>query len=329
MQPPIIAITMGDPAGIGPELIVKVLSDSAIYEACRPFVIGDLAVMQEIDRTLESGLEFRAIADVPEAQFTPGTVDVLCPQGLELGEVVWGRLAPELGHAAALCMKTGIELGQTGDVHGMVTAPMNKEAFHLAGYDYMDELAYLADVTGSADTYIAGLVGNLWTAAVTEHVSLADAVQLVKQERVLRSIRRLSRLLERVGRGEGTIAVAALNPHGGEGGLFGREEIDEIEPAVRLAQQDDIDARGPYPADTLFVTALAEGYDAVLCMYHDQANIARKLLGTWDGATMFMGLPIPCGTTAHGTAFDKAGKGVCDPGSLRAALMSVSALAAA
>lgn len=339
MQRPVIAITMGDAAGIGPELIVKVLSESAgagesddaasIYDVCRPFVIGDRTVMQEIAQVLKNDLRFRAIDDLSGAAYIPGEVDVVQPHGLALGKVEWGKLDPELGDAAAQCMKAGIELGQSGQVHGMVTGPMNKEAFHLAGYDYLDELAYLAELTDSQDTYIAGLVGSLWTAAVTEHVSLSDAVRLIGHDRILRSIRRLNRLLEDVGRPEGKIAVAALNPHGGEGGLFGRDEIEEIEPAVRMAQQDDIDARGPFPADTIFLTAAAESYDAVLCMYHDQANIARKLLSTWDGATLFMGLPIPCATTAHGTAFDKAGHGVCDPGSLRAALRCVAALAAA
>ena len=171
-------------------------------------------------------------------------------------------------------------------------------------------------------------MGALWTTTVSEHVPFQDVVTYVKRDHILLCIRRLNALLESVGRPESTIGVAALNPHGGEGGLFGRDEIDEIEPAIRMAQQDDIDVRGPLPADTLFLTARSEKYDGVLCMYHDQANIARKLLATWDGATVYMGLPIPCATTAHGTAFDKAGKGVCDPGSLRVALGTVASLAA-
>jgi 4-hydroxy-L-threonine phosphate dehydrogenase PdxA len=327
MQTPIIAITMGDAAGIGPELIVKVLADEQVYSLCRPIVIGDLAVMEQIAAVLDSGPRFRAVEAVANARFVPGIVDVLSPEDLTIGEVTWGALDPELGRAAGLCLQTAMELGQTGAVQGAVFAPMNKEAFHLGGYDYRDELEFLADLTNSEDTYIAGLVGSLWTATVSEHVSLSEAVATVRRDPVLRSIRRLDNLLDGVGRGEATIAVAALNPHGGEGGLFGTEEIEEIEPAVRLAQQDDIDARGPYPADTVFITAQAEGYDAVLCMYHDQANIARKLLATWDGATVFMGLPIPCATTAHGTAFDKAGQGVSNPGSLRVALECVAALA--
>ena len=327
MQPPVIAITMGDAAGIGPELIVKILGDEQVYALFRPIVIGDHAVMEKIAGTLDSDLQFRAIDAVSNAKFAPGVVEVLSPEDLAIEDVTWGKLDVKLGRAAGLCLQKAMELGQSGAVQGAVFAPMNKEAFHLGGYDYRDELEFLADLTNSQDTYIAGLVGTLWTATVSEHVSLSEAVATVRREPILRSIQRLDNLLEGVGRGEATIAVAALNPHGGEGGLFGTEEIEEIEPAVRLAQQDDVDARGPYPADTIFITAQAEGYDAVLCMYHDQANIARKLLATWDGATVFMGLPIPCATTAHGTAFDKAGQGISNPGSLRVALECVAALA--
>ena len=329
MERPIIAVTMGDAAGIGPELIMKVLSQESSYQQCRPFVIGDLAVMQQIGQALQSDLRFHPIDNLLEASFARGTVEVLPPEGLRLDKVTWGLLDQEMGHAAALCMKKAMELGQTGQVHGMVSAPMNKEAFHLAGYDYLDELAYLTELTNSHDTFIAGLVGSLWTATVTEHIAFRDVADLIKRDRVLHSIHRLSDLLQGVGRSKARIAVAALNPHGGEGGLFGAEEIDEIAPAVKAAQQEGIDARGPFPADTIFVNTAAKGFDGVLSMYHDQANIARKLLGTWEGATIFVGLPIICATTAHGTAFDKAGQGLCDPGSLRTALECVAALASA
>jgi len=329
MQPPIIALTMGDPAGIGPELVVKLLAEEAVYRKCRPFVIGDLAVMQEIAQMLRSPLRFRAIEDLSDARFTPGEVDVLQPEGLPPGHAPWGSINAQMGQAAALCLTTGMELGQAGQVHGMVAAPMSKEAFHLAGYNYMDELAYLAGLTRSRDTFTAGLVGRFWTASVTEHIAFRDIAGLITRPRVLAAIRRLDALLRGVGRSNAKIAVAALNPHGGEGGMLGDEENAEISPAIRDAWALGIDARGPFPADTLFIRAAAEGFDAVLCLYHDQANIARKLLATWDGATIFAGLPIYCATTAHGTAFDKAGQGVAEPGSLRTALNCVAALASA
>lgn len=327
MQLPIIALAMGDPAGIGPEIVVKLLAEEAVYRKCRPFVIGDLAAMQEIAQTLRSPLRFRPVDDLAEARFASGEVEVLRPEGLTAGRAPWGTMNAQMGKSAALCLETGIELGQAGRVHGMVAAPMSKEAFHLAGYNYMDELSYLAELTHSADTFIAGLVGKLWTATVTEHIAFRDIAGQITRPRVLAAIRRLDALLRGVGRDAAKIAVAALNPHGGEGGLFGDEESAEISPAIREARRLGIDAHGPFAADTLFIRAAAEGFDAVLCLYHDQANIARKLLATWDGATVFAGLPIYCATTAHGTAFDKAGQGVADPGSLRAALNCVAALA--
>jgi 4-hydroxythreonine-4-phosphate dehydrogenase len=332
MERPVLAITMGDAAGIGPELIVKVLSQALPYDQCRPFVIGDLAVMEEAGRVVQSPLRFYALADLSAARFEPGLVEVLRPPGLHLEQVRWGRLDPALGRAAALSLQTAMALAQAGTVQGVVAAPMNKEAFHRAGYDYPDELTYMAELTASRETFTAGLitagvVNSLWTVAVTEHMALRDVADCITPERVLRAIHRLHSLLQGVGRSRPTIAVAALNPHAGEGGLFGWEEIEAIGPAVQAAQQQGIQAQGPMPADTVFVRAVAEGLDGVLCMYHDQANIGRKLLATWEGATVFLGLPVVCATTAHGTAFDKAGKGVADPGSLRTALECTARLA--
>lgn len=320
MKKPVIAITMGDAAGIGPELIVKVLSQSGAYETCRLFVVGDPSVMREAARIVGAELTFEPISSPSEAKFALPRVDVLCPEGVRIDRIPWGQVDPAMGRAAALCLRKAFELAMAGEVHGVVSAPMNKEAFHLAGYDYMDELAYLADFTGSPDAFIMGVMGSLWTVAVTEHVPFREIADLITKDRVLRYIERMHEALMRVGIEHPRIAVAALNVHAGEGGLFGQEEIDEIGPAIEEAQQRGIDAQGPFPADTVFLTAMDQGYNGVVCMYHDQANIARKLLARRSGATLFMGLPVVCGTTAHGTAFDIAGRGIADPGSLAMAL---------
>ncbi len=320
MEKPIIAITMGDPAGIGPELIVKVLSQSETYEMCRPLVVGDPSVMREAVEIVGTDLAFEPISSPAEARFAPPRVDVLRPEGVRIDRIPRGQVDPAMGQAAALCLRKAFELAMAGEVHGVISAPLNKEAFHLAGYDYMDELAYLADFTGSADAFILGVVDSLWTVAVTEHVPFRQIAGLITKDRVLRYIERMHEALVRVGIKHPRIAVAALNVHAGEGGLFGREEIDEIGPAIEEAQRRGIDAQGPFPADTLFLTAMDQGYDGVVCMYHDQANIARKLLARRSGATLFMGLPVVCGTTAHGTAFDIAGRGIAEPGSLAMAL---------
>jgi 4-hydroxythreonine-4-phosphate dehydrogenase len=328
MHRPTIAISMGDPNGIGPELIVKVLSQEWAWDTCRPVVLGDSRAMEQIRDVLDADLRFRTIERVSEAQFRPPVVDVLRPADLGIGQVTWGQLDPAMGEAAASCLREAYRWAMAGEVQGVVLAPMNKEAFHLAGYNYLDELAYLADFTESADTFMVGAMDWVWTVPVTEHIAFRDIADLITKDRVLRYIDRMHTILSRIREREPKIGVAALNVHGGEGGLFGWEEIREIGPAVEEARQRGIDARGPFPADTVFVRAREEALDGVVCMYHDQANIVRKLQGTRRGATLFIGLPVVCGTTAHGTAFDRAGKGIADPGSLEDALRYVITLSA-
>ena len=324
MGKPVIAITMGDAAGIGPELIVKVLSQEAVWEACLPFVVGDPEVMREAYDIGRGDLRFRGIETLSEAAFSRAEIDVLSPKGLRIDDVPRGKVDSAMGRAAALCLQRAFELAMDGAVQGVVSAPLNKEAFHLAGYRYTDEVAYLADLTESEGVFILGVISGarrpIWTVTVTEHIPFRDIIDLVKRDRVLRTISRMDTILKAAGPAGSRIGVAALNVHAGEGGLFGREEIDEIAPAIEEARRQGISVEGPIPADAIFVRALAGDFGGVVCMYHDQANIARKLQPRQEGATLFMGLPVPCGTTAHGTAFDIAGQGIADPGSLEAAL---------
>ncbi|MBN1642786.1 MAG: 4-hydroxythreonine-4-phosphate dehydrogenase PdxA [Anaerolineae bacterium] len=330
MGRPVIAIAMGDPAGIGPELVVKVLDDSEVYARCRPFVVGAVEVLEAIRGVVGLDLRFRAIADLGQARYAPRVVDVLRPPDLDLPPVVWGKLDPAMGRAAAQCLRTAFELAMADQVQGVVAAPLNKEAFHLAGYDYLDDLRYLADLTGSTETYMMGVVQDaVWTVSITEHIPFRQIADAVVRERVAWHIAEMDRVLRQAGFERPRIAVAALNVHGGEGGLYGREEIDEIAPAIAEAQGQGITVTGPVPADTVYVRALAGEFDGVVSMYHDQANIARKLQPLDKRATLYMGLPVICGTTTHGTAFDKAGRGIAAPGSLRAALKYTVRLARA
>jgi len=324
---PTVAIAMGDPAGIGPELIAKVLSDATVFERCRPIVIGDLMTMRNVAASLGSALRFRQVNDLAEARFQPGTLDVLNPPGFELGPLPPPAVHPKLGEAAARYLALAYELALESQVDGVVMAPMNKESFRAAGYDYFDELQFLGELTGSADPFILGAVGPIWSVAVTEHIPFKDIVSRLSVERVCRYIRHLHGVLRKLGLAAPRIACAALNPHAGEGGLFGTEEIDIIAPAIKEAQSSDIDVSGPVPADIVFKRALDGDFDGVVCMYHDQMNIARKLQSRADIATLWMGLPVIGATTAHGTAFDIAGAGIADPGSLRAALDYVIKLA--
>ena len=324
---PVIAIVMGDPAAIGPELIVKVLAEDKLHQRCRPFIIGDLPVMRATVTGLGCSLRFRAIQDLAAARFDPGNIDVLNPPGFALGAPPPPAVHPKLGEAAARYLELAYQLAMQSCVDGVVMAPMNKESFRAAGYDYLDELQFLGDITGCDEPFILGAAGPVWAVAVTEHLPFSDIVSHITRERVRHYIEQLHQVLRKLGHAAPRIGCAALNPHAGEGGLLGREEIDVIAPAINDAQAVDIDVSGPVPADIVFKRALDGDFDGVVCMYHDQMNIARKLQARSDIATLWMGLPVIGATTAHGTAFDIAGQGVADPGSLRAAMEHVIKLA--
>ena len=327
MNKPTIAIAMGDPAGIGPELIVKVLEDAALFDRCHPFIIGDLPTMRHITAALGSTKRFRPVDDLDDARFQPQMPDVLHPASFELGPPLPPAVHPKLGEAAARYLALAYELAMESRVDGVVMAPMNKESFRAAGYDYFDELQFLGELTGSDEPFILGAAGPVWAVAVTEHIPFKDIVNQLTIERVSRYIAQLHAVLLKLGCAAPRIACAALNPHAGEGGLFGNEEIDIIAPAIKAAQSSAIDVCGPVPADIVFKRALDGEFDGVVCMYHDQLNIARKLQPRADIATLWMGLPVIGATTAHGTAFDIAGRGIADPGSLRAAMDYVIKLA--
>lgn len=327
MSKPVIAIAMGDPAGIGPEIIVKALADDTVFERCRPFIIGDLRTMRDAATALGLMLRFRPIDDLAGAQFQKQALDVLNPPGFDLGPPLPPAVHPRLGEASARYLALAYELALEARVDGVVMAPMNKESFRAAGYDYFDELQFLGELTRSDEPFILGAAGPVWAVAVTEHIPFKDIVSQLSVESVCGYIAHLHGVLRKLGCASPRIACAALNPHAGEGGLFGTEEIDIIAPAIAEAQRSDIDVGGPVPADIVFKRALDGDFDGVVCMYHDQMNIARKLQARSDIATLWMGLPVIGATTAHGTAFDIAGKGIADPGSLRAALDYVIKLA--
>ncbi len=327
MNKPIIAVTMGDPNGIGPELVIKVLSDEDVYGYCRPFLVADPRAIKETARAIGKEIKTRSIYDVSEAEFSVSTLDILCPEGLQVPEIRWGMVDTGMGKGAAMCIEKAFGLVNENKVHGVISTTLNKEAFHNAGYDYLDELAYMAEITRSKDTTVMGVLDQFWTIPVTEHLPFREIADRITKDRVLKCIELLNDALKKTGKQKPRLAVAALNVHAGEGGLFGNEEIEEIGPAIETARRNAIMADGPFPADTIFVTVLNEKYDGVVCMYHDQANIPRKLLATRTGVTLFMGLPVPCATTAHGTAFDIAGKGIADPGSLANGLKFTAMLA--
>ncbi len=328
MSLPLIAITMGDAAGVGPEIIIKLLSEIATWRLCRPVVIGDAATLRQAASALDAQVAVCEIGDPTQAGCDPQQIDVWRPAELRMAPARPGRLDPAHSEAVAACLREVARLAQAGRIQGALTAPMNKEGFHLAGYGYADELVYLSALTGAHETTIMGVMCGLWVDTVAEHIPFREIADLVTRPRVLWHIRQLDEALRRAHGAPQRLAVAALNVHGGEGGTIGREEVDEIAPAIADARAQGLRVEGPIPGDSVFPRALSGEFAGVLAMYHDQANIARKLQPMDQRATLFWGLPIPVGTTAHGTGYDIAGRGLADAGSLRCALQQVCALAA-
>ena len=324
---PIVGITMGDAAGIGPEIIAKALSLREIYETCRPVVIGDADVMREGIKVARVNLEINPIKELSEARFEHGIIDVLDLNNVRVKDLEAGKPQAMAGKASVEYIEKAVELALRGEIHAVATAPISKEAINMAGYKYAGHTELLAHLTGTRDYAMMLTAGPLKVIHVTTHVPLSEVSRMIKKERVLKTIRLAHQIMRKLGFSNPRIAVAGLNPHRGEGGLFGTEEIYEIKPAVEQARNEGINVEGPLPADTVFVKAKGGAYDAVVAMYHDQGHIPIKLLGLeWNeerkewtmvsGVNITIGLPIIRTSVDHGTAFRKAGKGTANPQSM-------------
>lgn len=324
----IIAITMGDPASIGPEISAKVFRNPALYEKCQPLLVGDACVME---RALQicgcSELKINKIKDVSEALFTSGTIDVLDMGLVDLDKLVIGQVSAMAGEAAFQYVTKVIDLALSGKVDATVTNAFNKEAVNLAGHHYSGHTEIYADLTGTKNYTMMLAHENVRVVHVSTHVSLREACDRVKKQRVLDVIRIADTACKSLGIEKPKIGVAGLNPHSGENGLFGQEEIDEIIPALDEAKAEGIQVDGPVPPDTIFSKARGGWYDIVVAMYHDQGHIPLKLLGfvynqeqqKWEavaGVNITLGLPIIRVSVDHGTAFDQAGKGTANELSL-------------
>lgn len=316
---PIIGLTMGDAAGIGPEIIAKALSLKEIYGVCRPVVIGDARVMKEGAKVAHVKLEVYPIKKLSEARFVHRTMDVLDLSNIDVDELKMGQPQAMAGKASVEYIEKAVELALKGEVHAIVTAPISKEAIHMAAYSYVGHTEILAHLTDTKNYAMILLAGSLRVIHVTTHVPLSEVPRLIKKERVFSAIRMAHDALRSLGFVNPRIAVAGLNPHGGERGLFGREEIDEIMPAIELAKSNGFDVTGPLPPDTVFVRANGGEFDIVVAMYHDQGHIPIKLVGlewnqaekkwiTVGGVNMTTGLPIIRTSVDHGTAYGKAGR---------------------
>jgi 4-phospho-D-threonate 3-dehydrogenase / 4-phospho-D-erythronate 3-dehydrogenase len=306
-----IAVTMGDAAGIGPEVIVKALSEKSIYDICRPLVVGDGSVMRKAAKQISSKLTFHSVAIPAETEGRFGTIDLLDLHNLD-GNVVMGQVSAVCGKAAMEYIAKAAEITGKGEVAAMVTAPINKESVHEAGYSDTGHMKFLCRITGTTKYAAMLATGELRVVHLSDHYSLKEACGLVTRERILANLRLIRDSFIKWGLESPRIGVAALNPHGSDGGLFGNEEAEQILPAVRDAQTEKIDARGPYPGDSIFYRAIAGEFDVVLAMYHDQGHIAVKTHGFEKSYTVTLGLPFIRTSVDHGTAFDIAGKGIAD-----------------
>ena len=324
---PILGITMGDPASIGPEITVKALSDPAIYEKCSPIIIGDAAVMEAAVGIVGKNVKINAVSDVKEAKFEFGTIDVYDMKLVDMDKLERGVVSAMAGNAAFQYVKKVIELAMNHEVDATVTNALNKEAMNLAGHHYSGHTEIYAEYTGTKKYTMMLAHENLRVVHVSTHVSLREACDRVKKDRVLEVIRIADQACKELGIKEPKIGVAGLNPHSGENGMFGREEIEEITPAIEAAKGEGIIVDGPVPPDTVFSKARGGWYDIVVAMYHDQGHIPLKVVGfvynqaeqKWDavaGVNITLGLPLLRASVDHGTAFDPAGKGVANELSL-------------
>ncbi len=317
---PIIGVTMGDPAGVGPEIIIKALADEALYRVCTPVVLGDSQLI--LDRMDATGqrLPLNRVDRPSDARGLAGTVDIIDLSRME-GRVIPGHPTLEGGRAMVNYVFEAVSLIRRGYMQAMVTCPINKSLMHRAGHHYEGHTQLIAHLTG-AKGYVMMLAGSrLRVALVTIHVPLRDVALVLNEETVLNTIRVTCEALEHdFGCRGPRVAVSALNPHGGESGLFGAEEETIIGPAVRRAREQGYPVVGPLPADTLFFKAASGQYDAVVAMYHDQGLIPLKLLHFSDAVNVTLGLPIVRTSVDHGTAYDIAGTGQADPSSLVSAI---------
>jgi 4-hydroxythreonine-4-phosphate dehydrogenase len=317
---PVLAVTMGDPAGIGPEITVKAMLAPEVFEFSRPFVIGDASILQQAIGFCGVTARLNRIARPAEARYVPGEIDVLDlgftdPSRLEIGKV------QAVGGAAAFAyIRKSIVLALAREADAVVTGPINKESLKLARIPYIGHTEMYADLTGAQEEMTMFAIGALKIFFLTRHVPLIEACRQIKRDLVLSGIEKCMRALHQIGHDTAHLAVAGLNPHAGDDGLFGREELDEIAPAVRDACSRGLHVTGPEPADSVFHFAKLGRFDAVLSLYHDQGHIASKMIDFERTVSVTLGLPIMRTSVDHGTAFDIAGTGKASAISLVEAL---------
>jgi 4-phospho-D-threonate 3-dehydrogenase / 4-phospho-D-erythronate 3-dehydrogenase len=336
---PLIGISVGDPAGIGPEITAKALSLPEIYDLCRPLIVGEAEMMKDATRFSGLDLKTHTLSSPKEGTYELGDLDILDLKNIDGKSIRHKTVSSDCGRASFEYVKKVIKLAMAREIDATVTGPINKEAINLAGFHYSGHTEIYADFTRTRDYAMMLIHGHFRVIHVSTHVSLREACNRVKRDRVYRVIQLGYETLKKLGIENPRIGVAGLNPHAGEGGLFGKEESEELEPAIRTARKDGLIIEGPIPPDTVFSKMQGGQYDLVVVMYHDQGHIPTKLLGfqydektkTWgsiSGVNITCGLPIIRVSVDHGTAFGKAGEGRANPESMVQAIRIAAQLAA-
>jgi 4-hydroxythreonine-4-phosphate dehydrogenase len=327
---PILAITMGDPGGIGPEIIAKACTHTDVHARCRPLVIGESRAMHAAVEITRVPLEVRAVSDPAEAGSDPGYLDVIDLHNIDIEQVGRARVCPEVGKAAYEYLERATQLALDGSVGGIVTAPLNKEALSEAGWIGVGHTELLARFAGVPEKSVAMMLASnrLRVVHVTTHVSLRRAIDMVQAERIALTARLAGTTARDIVGREPHLAVAGLNPHAGEHGLFGSEEQEHIEPAIDQLRAEGWHVSGPVSPDTVFLRATEGEFDAVVAMYHDQGHIPSKLAGFDDTVNVTLGLPIVRTSVDHGTAYDIAGSGKANEANMLAAINLAAQMAA-
>ena len=327
MSRPIIAITMGDPAGVGPEIIMKSLAHADLFDRCRPLVIGDLGRLRQAGKIAGVNLALNAVATPADRKYKPGTVDVI-DIAVVPPDLAFGKLSRDGGEAAYRFIECAARLALAKEADAICTAPLNKEALHMAGHIFPGHTEMLAYLTGTKEVSMLLVAPKLRVIHVTTHIGLIDAIAAINPGLVERTIERAQETLVKAGIKSPRIGVCAINPHAGEHGLFGHgEEEEKIEPAIRKCLERGWQVEGPLPADTLFFRAARGDFDCVVAMYHDQGHGPIKVLGIEAGVNITVGLPVVRTSVDHGTAFDIAGTGKADERSMLEALRQAIDLA--
>jgi len=324
MEKPLLALTMGDPSGIGPEIILKTICSSRAQSEARMVVIGYSDPFERDRARFGFDIEIRIIGSTAELSGETGVLELIVPGDVMRIPNGYGVISAGCGLSAARCIELSARLALAGEVDAVVTAPINKESLNLAGYDYPGHTEFYQALTGAPDIAMMLTLGNFRVVHVVTHTAIRDVPGLVTKERIVRVASLMHRALVLLGIARPVLAVSGLNPHAGEGGLFGTEELEEIIPAVSALKAEGMDISGPFPPDTVFARAYCGEFDGVVAMFHDQGHIALKLAGfrfagenrEIGGVNTTLGLPIIRTSVDHGTAFDIAGKGVASPQSM-------------